>query len=100
MLYLNCFKCRWIPQYHVLIHRSSPEQHRAFINGTSLSLNSLARFLGPMLWGYVMTISEVLEIGELSWILLGGLSLICCTYAFIMKDNEDDEDDLIAEDNV
>ena len=47
-----------------------------------------------------MTISEVLEIGELSWILLGGLSLICCTYAFIMKDNEDDEVDLIAEDNV
>ena len=88
------------PNIIVLIHRSSPEQHRAFINETSLSLNSLARFLGPMLWGYVMTISEVLEIGELSWILLGGLSLICCTYAFIMKDNEDDEDDLIAEDNV
>ena len=32
------------PNIIVLIHRSSPEQHRAFINGTSLSLNSLARF--------------------------------------------------------
>lgn len=45
------------------------------------------------------TISEFYNWGIIM-VLLGGLSLICCTYAFIMKDNEDDEDDLIAEDNV
>ncbi|RCK60583.1 hypothetical protein Cantr_08472 [Candida viswanathii] len=86
------------PNILVLIHRASAPEHRAFINGTALSLNSLARFLGPMIWGYVMTFSETFEVAEVSWFLLGFLALICCVYSFIMK--EYDEDGKVVEDNV
>lgn len=86
------------PNILVLIHRASAPEHRAFINGTALSLNSLARFLGPMIWGYVMTFSEIFEVGEVSWLLLGCLSLICCVYTFIMK--EYDENGKVVDHNV
>ena len=89
-----------IPQYHRInssfITRTASCIHKWNI----IKFKFISSVFRTNALGYVMTISEVLEIGELSWILLGGLSLICCTYAFIMKDNEDDEDDLIAEDNV
>ncbi|KAL6453706.1 hypothetical protein SBY92_005278 [Candida maltosa Xu316] len=86
------------PNILVLIHRAAAPQHRAFINGTALSLNSLARFLGPMIWGYVMTLSEKFEVGELSWVLLGFLALVCSFYTFVMKDYE--EDDEIVQESV
>lgn len=51
-----------------------------------------------MIWGYVMSFSEIFEVAEVSWILLGLLGLICCIYTFIMK--EYDEDGKLVDHNV
>lgn len=86
------------PNILILIHRASPAKHRAFINGLALSLSSLARCIGPVLWGYIMSLCEKYSIGEVSWLLLSMLSLICCIQAyFFMEDYDEDLKDPIAE---
>lgn len=63
------------PQILLLIHRCSPAEHRAFINGTTMSLSALGRFLGPMVWGLIMSFAESVHMAWIMWWSLGGLSL-------------------------
>ncbi|KAK6464839.1 major facilitator superfamily domain-containing protein [Scheffersomyces coipomensis] len=78
------------PNILILIHRSSPAKHRAFINGSALSLSSLARFIGPILFGYIMSTTDKYSIGEVAWFSLSFLSICCVIQAFFMKDYEED----------
>ncbi|ANZ73801.1 BA75_00587T0 [Komagataella pastoris] len=64
------------PQVILLIHRVSPREHSAFVNGTTLSLTALARALGPFIWGYVVSISVNHEIVWLSWVLLAAVAFV------------------------
>lgn len=81
------------PNLLMLIHQALPARHRAFINGTALSLSSLARCLGPMIWGYLMTTVEKAGVAEVSWFILAFVSVVVAIQAFSLTDNEDQEDD-------
>ncbi|CAI5757589.1 unnamed protein product [Candida verbasci] len=89
----TAFMATGFPTILILIHRAANSKHSAFINATALSLNSLARFIAPVLWGYVIALCDSFEVGQISWMLLGGLSLIGCIFAFSMKDYDDDDAD-------
>ncbi|EGW30255.1 permease of the major facilitator superfamily [Spathaspora passalidarum NRRL Y-27907] len=90
----SCSSSVGFPNLLMLIHRAAPAKHRAFINGTSLSLNSLARCLGPIGWGYLMTFCENHNMVELSWLILGLLAFICCIQSFYMKDYDEEEESI------
>ncbi|KAI5961772.1 hypothetical protein CANMA_003749 [Candida margitis] len=81
------------PTTMILVHRASPEKHRALINGSSLSLNSLARGISPIIFGHFMTWCNEHEMGSVPWVILGMLALICLVQSFYMDDYDDDEDD-------
>ncbi|KAK6202615.1 major facilitator superfamily domain-containing protein [Scheffersomyces amazonensis] len=78
------------PNILILIHRASPAKHRAFINGSALSLSSLARFIGPILFGYIMSVTNKYSIGEVAWFLLSLVAIVCVVQAFFMKDYDED----------
>lgn len=46
------------PQITMIVHTSSPEKYRGTINGAVISVNALARCLGPLLWGYLFSWGE------------------------------------------
>ncbi|ODQ82340.1 hypothetical protein BABINDRAFT_164149 [Babjeviella inositovora NRRL Y-12698] len=82
----NCF-----PQVMLLIHRASPFQHRALINGASMSISSLARTIGPLVWGNIMSFSENNQVGWLTWWSLSLLSLLGTVQTFTIQDENEDE---------
>jgi MFS family permease len=87
------------PNILILIHRASPAKHRAFINGSALSLSSLARFMGPIIWGYIMSFSGSHKIGWLSWSILSLLAVVCSFQAFCMEDYDlEMEEEAISDD--
>ncbi|RLV92131.1 putative membrane protein [Spathaspora sp. JA1] len=90
--YNTCAASVSFPTIMMLMHRASPPKHRAFINGSALSMNSLARFIGPICWGYIMTATDKYSVGEISWFLLALLSLVCTLQAFHMRDYEEEEE--------
>lgn len=77
------------PNMLMLVHRSSPPRNRAFINGLALSFSSLARCVGPLVWGHIMAFSDRIELGGLSWYILAALSIAVAIQAFCMTDYED-----------
>lgn len=74
------------PNSLVMIHRASAPDHRAFINGTMLSLSSLARCLGPITWGYLISTCERWGVAQVPWLLLSALAVGGCVQAFSMGD--------------
>lgn len=82
------------PTTMILVHRASPEKHRALINGSSLSLNSLARGISPIIFGHFMTWCNEREVGSVPWVVLGVLALICLIQSFYMGDYDDEEQSL------
>ncbi|EGW34910.1 permease of the major facilitator superfamily [Spathaspora passalidarum NRRL Y-27907] len=95
----SCSIAVGFPNLLILMHRAAHPKHRAFINGTGLSLNSLARCIGPISWGYLMTFCEHYSVGGLSWFILGLLALAYSLQTFYMKeyDAEYDAEDDTAE---
>ncbi|OUM54480.1 hypothetical protein BVG19_g3879 [[Candida] boidinii] len=81
------------PQITLLIHRYSPSNHRAFVNGTALSVSSLARFVGPLVWGYLMSFSQTNSIGWLTWWSVGLISIVSYILTLKMDEKEEDEED-------
>lgn len=77
----------------ILIHRASPKKHRPLINGANLSLNSLARGISPLLFGHFMTWCDERKAGEVPWIVLSIIALLCLIQSFTMKDYSEDEDE-------
>lgn len=61
------------PLVFLLIHLFSPEEQRSFINDVTISTTALARFIGPVAWGYIMGVSDAM--GR-SWIMWGSLACI------------------------
>ncbi|CAH2352226.1 uncharacterized membrane protein [[Candida] railenensis] len=78
------------PQCVILIHRASLPQHRALINGTTLSLTSLARCIAPLTWGWLISFFDSYSLGGLSWWLLSVMALFGCVQAFKMKEYNED----------
>ncbi|ODV77374.1 MFS general substrate transporter [Suhomyces tanzawaensis NRRL Y-17324] len=78
------------PNITMLIHRAAPPDHRSFINGLALSGSSFARFVGPVLWGYIISESEKVGRAQLSWVFLAGIAVICLVQAFVMEEHDED----------
>lgn len=64
-----------LSQIMILTHRSALPEHRAYVNSTSMSVLALARFCGPVVFGYLMTLSEVHEIGWLIWWIMTAIAI-------------------------
>ncbi|CCD25825.2 uncharacterized protein NDAI_0G00490 [Naumovozyma dairenensis CBS 421] len=62
------------PQIMLLIHNSSPLHCRAIVNGATISIQSSARFLGPLIMGYIMSWAQKHNVAWVSW---WSLSLFC-----------------------
>lgn len=82
-----------VPFIVLLIHRASPPEHRAFINGAALSASALSRFFGPLIWGNIMSFAEKMEKGYITWWSLFMLAVLTFLSSFKMHDEEDEEED-------
>lgn len=78
------------PQIMVLIHRASPPKHRALINGLTISLTAFARFLAPLIWGYLMSFFDLLALGQVSWLILAVIAGLTWLQAFLMEEYNED----------
>ncbi|KAG7192486.1 uncharacterized protein KQ657_001580 [Scheffersomyces spartinae] len=78
------------PSLMVLLHRASNPKYSAFINGTALSLVSLARFVGPMVWGWIILYTEKISMVQLSWILLGAVAAAGTIQGYFMEEENED----------
>lgn len=78
-----------LPQINILNHRAAAPQHRTYVNSTTMSCLALARFTGPLLFGWIMSLGEKYEIGWLIWWLMSVLALIGMVQLFWLEDYED-----------
>lgn len=77
------------PQVFILLHRSSPKQHRAYVNSLTMSMVALTRCLGPIFFGYVMSLGDVHHIAWLSWWLMSALAFGGFVQTLFMTDPEE-----------
>lgn len=78
------------PQVIILIHRASPPKYRAYINGSTLSLTAFARCLAPLMWGPLMSFFDNLALGQLTWIILGFMSIGAFIQSFYIHEYDED----------
>lgn len=76
-----------LSQIMLLTHRTAALEHRAYINSSSMSLIALARFIGPIVFGYLMSVGEEYEIGWLIWWVLGVLAVFGMIPSFFIIDD-------------
>lgn len=78
-----------MPQVMLLNHRAAAKQHRAYVNSLTMSMLALARCIGPLVFGWIMTLGDRWQIGWLNWWLMTGLALFGLFQLFGMRDYED-----------
>ncbi|KAH3903396.1 uncharacterized protein SCODWIG_01776 [Saccharomycodes ludwigii] len=78
------------PQIMLLIHNTSPLKYRAVINGATISCSAAARFIGPLIWGWLMSWSQQNDVAWLSWWSLGGISLIALYQSYKIDPIDED----------
>lgn len=78
-----------MPQVMLLNHRAADKKHRAYVNSLTMSMLALARCIGPIVFGYLMTIGDKLGIAWLVWWLMALLALFGLLQSFTMRDYED-----------
>lgn len=78
------------PQIFILLHRATLPKHRGLVNGAILSLGSLARCIAPLVWGWLISYFNSIEMGELSWWLLSFICILGTILAFIMREYDED----------
>lgn len=86
-----------LPQIMLLIHNSSPLKYRAIINSATTSVNALAGFTGPLVWGIIMSWSEENDVAWLSWWSLGLTSIIALFQSYKIKPIDDEEEIVVEE---
>lgn len=85
------------PQILFLVHNTSPAKHRAMINGATISISTLARSAGPLLWGYIFAYGQLHNVGWLPWWSLTALSLLAVYYGkFLREEHEYEEDKKVS----
>lgn len=78
-----------LPQVMILNHRAAAKPHRAYVNSLTMSMLAFARFLGPIVFGYLMALGDRHHIGWLSWWIMAVLALFGLMQSFLMSDYED-----------
>ncbi|AGO12303.1 AaceriAEL057Cp [[Ashbya] aceris (nom. inval.)] len=77
--------CLTMPQMLLIIHRTCHPSFRGVINSASISIGAAARFIGPLLCGYVMSWSQAHSVAWLMWWLLATISLIAGYQAYKIR---------------
>lgn len=78
-----------MPQVMLLNHRAAAKKHRAYVNALTMSMLALAKFIGPLAFGFLMALGDNHGIAWLAWWLMSLLSLGGLFQAFTMKDYDD-----------
>ncbi|KAI5959667.1 hypothetical protein CANMA_004103 [Candida margitis] len=96
LLYFNTFLSSFIgsisfSQMTLLIHRASPKQNRAVINGYTISFTAFARFLSPLIWGSIMSVCDTYGVGVVAWWLLGAIYFIVFLFTFLLSEADEQE---------
>ncbi|CAI5759004.1 unnamed protein product [Candida verbasci] len=76
-------------QMFILIHSASPKQHRAIINSYTISCTSLARFIAPLIFGWIMANFDHIGKGGLSWWFLAIVCFISYVNSFFLKESDE-----------
>lgn len=79
-----------MPQVMLLNHRAAAKQHRAYVNSLTMSMLALARCIGPIVFGYLMTLGDRHHVAWLSWWLMALMALFGLLQSFVMQDYNDD----------
>lgn len=77
----------------VLINTNAPRKFVGVVNGLSISASACAGCITPIVWGYLMTLSQQLDAAWLSWWCLSFLTLIGFIQGFFIREDPDIEDD-------
>lgn len=78
------------PQIVILVYRATKPKYRAFVNSAAMSATSLARFIGPMVWGTLMSYFDNLGVSQVSWNLLSLMAILGTVLSFIMDEYDED----------
>lgn len=79
-----------MPQMMILQHRAASKKHRAYVNSSTMSIIALARFSGPLIFGYVMSFGDQHQVSYVSWWLLALLATFGFVQSFWMRDWDDE----------
>lgn len=90
------------PQIMLLIHHNSPLSCRATINGATISIQAGARFVGPIVWGYLIAWSQENNVAWVSWWTLGFFAIIAIyqSYKIAPIDDDTEEEGIIVEEVI
>lgn len=80
------------PHLSLISHRGAPKEYKAVVNSFVVTISSLSRALGPLIWGYIFSFSQKHEIAWFSWWSLFVFSLAGFIQSFFI-DTYDEEDD-------
>lgn len=78
------------PQITILVFRATKPEYRALVNATTMSANSLARFIAPLVWGSLTSFFDARSLAQVPWNILCGIAVLGLMLAF--KIDEYDED--------
>lgn len=82
------------PQIMLLIHNSSPLSCRSVINGATISISASARFIGPLVWGYIMSWSQQNDVAWVSWWSLSLFCMVALYQSYKIAPIDDNENEL------
>lgn len=79
------------PGLFLLVNRAvAHKRHLSTVNGTQQVVSSLARAVGPIIWGYFMAFGEATGHVELPWWLLGGFAFVGALHGCLyVKDGDE-----------
>ena len=81
------------PGLLLLVNRSVADtRHLGVVNGCTQVVSSLARAMGPVVFGYFMTTGQELGHVEIPWWSLAVVAAIGAIYSSTIEDEEDEED--------
>lgn len=81
-----------LPQIMLLNHRAAKKEYRAFVNSAIMSFIALARCMGPIIFGYLMSLGDKLSCAWITWWALGLLALCGTIQGYFMEDSEDEDE--------
>ncbi|KAK6460758.1 major facilitator superfamily domain-containing protein [Scheffersomyces coipomensis] len=84
-----------MPQVMLLNHRAAHKEHRAYVNSATMSIISLARFTGPIVFGYLMSLSDKLSMGQLTWWVMSLMAAVGMVQSYWMEEYDEDEDEKV-----
>lgn len=70
----------------LLIHRAASPQHRAIVNGYSVSATCLVGIFAPLFWGWLMTTFDKIALSSIFWWSLSFISALGFAQCYLLRD--------------